>query len=320
MFGKRKQQSSVIKGRQRPQVTPERRSSTVFSYHANSRSARPGTGNTGRDLKAYQQESDKGPAAERRQVKVNWVKRGSIIFITILLLLFLVNSLLLGTRPQVVSVGDARSALFLRSENVYRQAATELLSGSVFNQTKLTINTGAIAQKLQSQFPELASVTVTLSLLGHQPVIHIQAPVPVLILSSITGQSYVIDTTGRALLTPAQAPETSKLDLPVVTDQSGLAITAGHIALPSSTVGFISEVAGQLQAAHLKVTSLTLPKGTSELDVRLNGAGYFVKYNVRGSARVEAGTFVAVKQQLDAKHTTPSNYVDVRVDGRAYYK
>jgi|GEM_PF-180398 len=323
MFGKKKQQPSIIKGRQRPQVAPERRSSTVFSYHANSRSARPGTSNIGRDLKAQQRESDKGPAAERRQIKVNWAKRGPIVLVTIILLVFLLNSLLLGTRPQVISVvgGDARSALFLRSENVYQQAAADLLNSSVLNRTKLTINAAAIAQRLQGQFPELASVTMTFPFLGYQPVVHIQAPIPMLILSSTTtGQSYVIDATGRALLTPAQAPGTNKMGLPVVTDQSGLSITAGHIALPSSTVSFISEVAGQMHGAHLEVSSLTLPKGTSELDVHLSGAGYFVKYNVRGNARAEAGTFIAVNQQLDVKHITPSNYVDVRVDGRVYYK
>ncbi|HSW99644.1 MAG TPA: hypothetical protein VLH38_01260 [Patescibacteria group bacterium] len=318
MFGKKKQ--PPIQGRQRPQVLPERRNSAVFSYHANNRTARVGTGNTGRDLKAQQKEAEKGPAAERRQTKINWLKRAPTIIGVGLLILLLLNSVLLSTQPRIVSIGDSHSTLFLRSEGSYQQAAADLLDDSLLNRTKITINVNTIAQKLQSQFPELAHVTVTLPVFGQHPVVHIQAPTPMLILSSNSGQSYVLDTTGRALLTPAQAPEVSKLSLPVVTDQSGLSVVPGHIVLPSSTVAFISQVAGQMQGAHLSVASLTLPKGTSELDVRLSGVGYYGRYNIRGDGRAEAGTFLAVKRQLDAKRTVPSTYVDVRVDGRAYYK
>jgi hypothetical protein len=317
MFGKKKPPKP---GRQRPQAGTERRSSVVFSYHANSRSARPSSGNPVRDLKAQQKEAKKSPVAVRRSKQINWLKRGPAILALALAGVLLLNSLFLSSQPRIIQTGDGRGQIFLRNESTYQQAATDILGSSLLNRTKLTIDTGNMAQKLSSEFPELGSVTVALPVFGHQPVVRIEPASPALILTTASGQSYVLDAAGRALITPAQAPGVSRLGLPVVTDQSGLLITTGHIALPSGSVGFISEVVGQSRAAHVTISSLTLPKGTSELDMRVSGVAYYVKFSVRGDARGEAGTFLAVKQQLERDHKTPSIYLDVRVDGRAYYK
>jgi len=54
--------------------------------------------------------------------------------------------------------------------------------------------------------------------------------------------------------------------------------------------------------------------------VKVKGVPYNVKFNLMGDARAEAGTYLAVKQRLEAGHVTPGSYIDVRVDERAYYK
>jgi len=118
----------------------------------------------------------------------------------------------------------------------------------------------------------------------------------------------------------AQATGLAKLALQVVEDQSGLTITLGRAALPRANVAFITEVLGQLTAKKIKVSTLTLPVGASELDVRVEGASYITKYNLHGDARAEVGAFLATKQYLEAQHKTPTSYIDVRVDNKVYYK
>jgi hypothetical protein len=54
--------------------------------------------------------------------------------------------------------------------------------------------------------------------------------------------------------------------------------------------------------------------------MHINGAGYFVKFNLHGDAREEAGSYLAVKDYLASNQKTPGEYVDVRVENRAYYK
>ncbi len=143
---------------------------------------------------------------------------------------------------------------------------------------------------------------------------------PTLILQTIAGNAYVIDDRGRALLPASQVPQISKLSLPTVTDQSGLSIALGKVALPSSSVTYITEVVGQLRAQQLAIAALTLPAASSELDVRVSGAPYTIRFNLQGNARAEAGTYLAAIAQLNREHKVPSTYIDVRVDERAYYK
>ena len=100
-------------------------------------------------------------------------------------------------------------------------------------------------------------------------------------------------------------------DLPHVSAQFD--IDAGNI-------DFITEVVGQLSAKSLKVVSMVLPGGASELDIRVEGAPYTVKFNLRGDARAEAGAFLAVKQHLERENKTPGSYIDVRVPNKAYYR
>jgi hypothetical protein len=70
----------------------------------------------------------------------------------------------------------------------------------------------------------------------------------------------------------------------------------------------------------MQIESLTLPSGLSELDVRIKGQGYYVKFNLLGDGREEAGAYLALKSHLDAGHITPRQYIDVRVEGKGYYK
>ena len=66
---------------------------------------------------------------------------------------------------------------------------------------------------------------------------------------------------------------------------------------------------------------MVLPVGTSELDVKLTNQPYTVKFNLEsGTARQQAGTFLATQAKLQSQNVTPGQYVDVRVGGRAYYK
>ena len=77
----------------------------------------------------------------------------------------------------------------------------------------------------------------------------------------------------------------------------------------------------QLTAKQYTISALTLPAGTSELDASLSGLPYIVKFNLQATnARQQVGTFLATAGRLSSQHITPAKYVDVRVDGRAYYQ
>jgi hypothetical protein len=90
--------------------------------------------------------------------------------------------------------------------------------------------------------------------------------------------------------------------------------------LSPDEVQFITGVLAQLQAKQLAITAVTLPPIAHELHVRIQGQPYYVKFNIQSDARIAAGTFLATKSYLEQGRITPAEYVDVRVEERAYYK
>ena len=303
-------------GRQRPASvggarTVERAgNATVFSYHA-SRSARANS--TGR----IDPQATPAATATRSNQHSGLLRRTPVLIISgVVALLVIVNLVLTGT-PQVRVGHD--SAIPLRQPMAYQTKAMELFSASPLNKSKLTVNATKINAGMRAAFPELSRVTVSVPFIGSAPVVHVMPAAPVLLLNA-NGQLYALDATGKALLPANEVPNIEKLDLPVVVDGSGLSVTAGKPALPASNVRFITEVIGQLKQKNLTVTDINLPAGTSEMDVRVSGVGYIGKFNLQGDGRVEAGSYLAVKAQLEREHKVPGSYIDVRVEGRAYYK
>lgn len=285
----------------------------VFSYHAN-RSARMGA--TGRaDPQTISATAARGKRAGFHGLPV-------VVGIGLVIVLGLVNLALAGTpHVQVDSdtIAPAHPTVALRQTVAYQSAAEELFSTSLLNKNKVTVNTNTVREGMHARFPELARVTISVPFIGGAPVVHVVPGVPVLLLNA-TGELYVLDNSGTVLIRASEVPNIEKLDLPVVVDGSGLTATPGKQALPASNVRFITEVLGQLKAKGLTITDINLPAGTSEMDVRVSGAGYIGKFNLQGDGRVEAGAYLAVKAQLERGHTVPASYIDVRVEGRAYYK
>lgn len=299
--------------RRRPISGPPQAPSAAFSYRA-ARSVR-------QDAARDTDRPDETALAARRKRRRSLLSNARVIGVTLAIVLFAVLDLMLGTTPKVVETGDSSGQIFLRSSAAYAAAADKLFAGSMFNRNKVTVDAKQISADMLREFPELTAVNVSLPFVGSQPVMYIQPATPKLILATQGSGTLVIDNEGRALINTSQVAGISKLQLPTVTDQSGLSVQVGKSALTAANVSFITEVVGQLSAKGVTITSLTLPAASSELDVHVIGANYFIKFNLAVTdARQEAGTYLAVRNYLASHKQTPLAYVDVRVPGRAYYK
>ena len=259
-------------------------------------------------------------AKRSRQFGDFWLQRFGVLILSVVVIISLINSLLLSNNVTIRPLSASGTSFLLRDPKVYEQAANKLMAGSLANHTKLTINTGKLEQSLLSQFPELASAKITLPLLSHHAVVHVQPARPAMILQTRDG-SFVIDSTGRVMMPSTSIPTNANLQLPVVSDQSSLAARVGHQILTPLNVAFLQTVVAQLNAKNVHISSMVLPAAASELDVHIAGQPYFVKFNLQhDTARQQAGTFLATQAQLKRQNIVPSKYIDVRIDGRAYYQ
>lgn len=255
--------------------------------------------------------------AKTKRIGQFWLQRFGLFILLVAVAVSVVHFLALSSTAKVLPLVNDSNRNLLGSTATYQATADQLLGSSIWNRSKLTIDTAQLSRQLQNRYPELASVSVTLPLFAQQPLIYVEPAQPVVVLSATNG-TFVIDAHGRAV---ARTSSSQLQNLPQLHDQSGLQIQLNRQALPTSDVRFIQVVLAQLSAKKFAVSGMVLPAATNELDVQLAGQPYFVKFNLQSSdPRGQAGTFLATLAALQHQNITPAKYVDVRVDGRAYYQ
>jgi hypothetical protein len=274
---------------------------TVFSYHANRTTP----------------ENNMGRGEIRRGDSVLTRLKNLPIILSVLVMVGAgLYALTLSATPRLVLLNNVDS--LARPTAEYQEAADKLAKGSLFNRSKLTINTGAIESGMRKQFPEIDTIDVTVPLLGKRPAVTISTITPVFVLVNDKGEYYIAPD-GRATA-PVNAYEARPGTAVKLYDQSGLSLKPGEQILTRDTVSFITQVVLQAQAKQIKIASLTLPAAPFELQMRLDGADYYVRFNTLGDARLQSGSFLAVKDHLESQKQKPAEYIDVRVEDRAFYK
>lgn len=206
-----------------------------------------------------------------------------------------------------------------RAEEVYMTGTKRLMDKAVMSRTKITINTQKLESEIMALFPELESVKIIVPIVGASPKVALKLKQIGLIFSN-GSLYYGVDNSGRAILSNLEFPELLGLKVPVVTDQSRPEITSQKYILSSEDVDFIKTLADQLTSNNLFALEYILPNQPNELYVKFNGVGYYAKFNLKTDARTAVGVFLAVKSKLEADAVAPSEYIDVRVEERAYYK
>lgn len=228
----------------------------------------------------------------------------------------------LDTSPRVVIVSSTpASETVTQSKETYQKAGQKLLSQSIFNRIKPTVDTNKIADKFKAQFPEITEVAITTPIAGHKLIFEIQPTTPSLALNPAgSNELIVLDERGRALFKTRDTANINKLSIPIITDESGINIEVGDNVLPAENILFITQVVAQLRAKNIAIQSITLPQIANELHIRPADQAYYVKFNIVGEARLQAGSFIATKQWLEREGRAPTQYIDVRTEEKVYYQ
>lgn len=264
--------------------------------------------------------TDKPKVTLKRPRKQSWMRKtGTFVFLVAGAGVVIV-SLIVAPQPEVKVLGDTKTQAFLQDSEIYRAAAQQILADSAFNRNKLTFDSDGVIKQMRQTFPELAAVSVTLPVFGWQPTVYVQAFSPSVVLVGSSSGDFVLDPDGRAFAPDGLKTGLDKLQAPVVRDQSGLNITERQIALPSDQVSFIKEVYQQLKSKNVEITGITLPVQAGELHIQVKDKPYVIRFNLYGNAREGAGRYLAAASYLDSRGETPGEYIDVRVDGRVFYK
>lgn len=196
---------------------------------------------------------------------------------------------------------------------VYEEAVDQLLATSLLNRNKITIDTRGIAKDLRVHRPEIESAVLTVPLVGGRPTLYMSLSEPVFTLQQGPDR-YILSASGY--ITGIAAGDS---ELPLVQDETSETVAVGKQLLPQSNVQFMKIVLYQFEQANIKVSALVLPaKKAYEVDARLEGKPYVVRFNLQEDALQQSGAAIATIEQLGG--TVPASYLDVRVPERVYYK
>jgi hypothetical protein len=78
-------------------------------------------------------------------------------------------------------------------------------------------------------------------------------------------------------------------------------------------------VAKEMKVYSIPVSMLALPNLAQQLDVYTTDAPYYTKFFTGGDPALQAAQMIAARQQF-ASGAKPSQYLDVRVSGKVFYK
>lgn len=307
-----KQQPEQPAGRRRLQGDYQAERPQAFSYYARRATSEANTGRS-------EPETTRLKPSVFGSLQSQKTRLLAVVGVLVLAVLAILSTTLAG-QPKVTLIKNNDSAYFLQSPDTYAATAEKVLRGSWLNNSKLTVDTGKVAAELKRSYPEVKNATVVLPVIGTSPTVYVEPYRPAFILTTTNSSAFLLDENGRALVSVSQITNTGELSVPTIQDRNSHVATLGKQVLPRTTISFIEEVLRILEAHSIEETAIVLPPESSEVHVSIAGKPYFVKFNLEGSARQQAGTYVAMKQRLEKDRIPVSQYVDVRVPDRAYIR
>lgn len=193
------------------------------------------------------------------------------------------------------------------------QLVRQTMQSSFLGDNSLFVNTGGLEKKLLNQNYQLENVHISRQLPNDLKVA-VTFRTPALLWRS-NDSIYVLAANGNAI---AQ-PKTTNFNLPTVVDTTNLPVKLGDQVVPSSFINFTQSLVGKLSTAKLEVKELSVPETTTELYIQTK-QGYIIKFDTTKRVEDQFSELQLVLQTLKAQNKTPQQYIDLRIENRAFYK
>jgi cell division septal protein FtsQ len=196
-------------------------------------------------------------------------------------------------------------------EAAVSRMAGDILKTNPFGFNLLTLSDHRLEKLLLAREPQLAQVKVKRQ---WPHALLLQVTEKELVLEWTTGtKKYLIDAGGSVV------GEGEHSQLLAVTDQTGLAVRVGDRVVPGRFVAFCQELVRQRQLAGLEIKQVEIAISTSEVSVHTQYP-YVIKFDTTRGAEAQLKDLAKVQQELKRLGRTPSEYIDLRVADKAYYR
>lgn len=128
------------------------------------------------------------------------------------------------------------------------------------------------------------------------------------------GINYLISTQGKIT---KQIGAEEVYDYPQIVDSKNLPVTLGSDIVSPNFIAFATNIYNKFfETTNIKPTFYTVPETTFDLNLGTE-AGFYVKFNTMRGSAIQLEN---LKRVLVAHRQDVHEYVDLRIDGWAYYK
>lgn len=245
-------------------------------------------------------------------------------FVLFIIALVVINLLYISPNPKVIIMNN-NVKLAQVYNNIYGQDlygfVQNQLSSSILNNNKLFVNLSGISKKISLNYPVFNVVNVSDGLISHQVTVTLLSEDPSFYIVGKNSGNYILDQNGVAILKYNHPLNQIGLNLATIQDHRNISYKIGSLVLSSSEVGFIQTILTQFKLKNDIVTGITINAVGQELDINLKNLNYYIKFNLAtNDPEIQVGSYFATVNYLKNTNTIPSQYIDVRLEGRVYYK
>lgn len=184
------------------------------------------------------------------------------------------------------------------------------------NRNKITFDEQGIKSQIIKAFPEITSSSIELPILGQTPKVSLGVAQPAFFLSSGSDE-YLLSANGVAV--DLKSYYHNLADLPTIDDQSGFTILKGKHVLSLQDVTFLQTITAEVKKQNVPVKNFVLPKIPEEVELYTADAPYYTRFYMGGDSVAQVGQYLAAHNKFKSGGG-PSQYLDVRVSGKVFYK
>lgn len=253
------------------------------------------------------------PSNKSKRILRFWIKRIIILSITAFIIVIAIRILQLTPQAKINITNNSSNQSIIN----YQSVVDNYLSSNWLENNKATLNKNGLISLIKRQFPDVKAVNIKTSWFSNQVSVSLTIYRSQLFLSTIYN-SGVVNSSGKVI----SLDHTNVNGMSVVNYPIAIRLKIGSNILTYQDIYFIETVNYELNLKNIKVNQFIVQSGAEELDAYIQSTpSYYVKFNlISGDVLQQTGTYLALIHNLSLSHITPNKYIDVRIDGRAYYK
>lgn len=240
--------------------------------------------------------------------------------------LVLVVALLMRMRVGGVAASPQDPSLKLSSEaqTEYERGVGEYLNQRIPLRQSWLLNNTSLASAVREQFPEVKNVYIQhTNPISTRLSVRLDFRKPIFVWKGVDGSARYIDSTG-VLFSRNYYTGIDVKALPTVEDQGASSSAAGTVIATTKLTQAISQIYAQLPDQYKdqksSVSKVVLPRSAREVRAYVTGAPYYVVFSTDRPVETQVGELGQLIDYLAQNNITPAEYIDLRVDHKAYYK